>query len=83
MGFGGSIVRALFFYICVQLGLGWSADDLASDNGTTRIFAVAVTVFGVGVTSALTWREQRKSAGPEEPSFSEPSATHTPRTLLA
>ena len=75
MRFGGPVIRALFFYFCVQLGLGWSADDLASDKGTTRIFAVAVTVFGIGVSSALTWRQQRKAAGQtEQPRMDAPVA---------
>ena len=58
----GPVVRALFFYGCVQLGLGFSAEDLASDNGSTWIFALAFTIFGVAVSAALAWAKQRRES---------------------
>ena len=56
MRFGGEIARAMFFYVCVLLGLGWSAEDLASDKGASSIFAAAMTAAGLGITAALSWK---------------------------
>ena len=86
MRYSEHAAKAVFFYLCVQLGLGWSAEDLASDTGITWIFAVAITAFGFGVSSLLTWHAQRsggKSAEQEVRSAPRPEPRAAPFRLAS